>query len=85
MSQGTLGVHDGLVHEARVWCTAVDGPGEQTWVGRTRLQATTNRRRLAWMPAQLQGTLSPVSHPTRVFELESRGVHAVFGPVAESV
>lgn len=120
-----VGIHDGVVHDGRVWFTTVDGTVVATdgrtrevldlharlgegplgwcrglafeagtmWVGFTRLRATRWRHQLAWLKGQLRGRVDVTRQPTRLVafdggdrtaDLESLGVHAVFGLVGDT-
>jgi len=74
------------------WCRGLAFVDGLAWVGFTRLRATANRARLAWVRGALRGRQVATSHPTRLVAydlaagrkvrevmLEEHGLHALFG------
>ncbi|MEN0068291.1 MAG: hypothetical protein AAGA48_39595 [Myxococcota bacterium] len=74
------------------WCRGLAFDGAIAWVGFTRLRATAQRTRLAWVRGALRGRPMVSVHPTRIvgydletetkvgeIGLESDDLHAVFG------
>ncbi|MEO0604164.1 MAG: hypothetical protein AAF211_22195, partial [Myxococcota bacterium] len=62
------------------WCRGLGFADGLAWVGFTRLRATTNRSRLAWVRGALRGRQRATVHPTRLVAYDlaaGRKVHEV--------